>query len=258
LTASTLRTEALSVVYGGVNALSNFDLEVPPGKLVGLIGPNGAGKTTFIDAVSGFTRCSGRVELDGLDVARMSTDERARRGLVRTWQSIELFDDLTVRENVSIAANRPSKLHALAEILTGRSNENPMINSALAMLGLERLAEERSEDLTQGQRKLVGVARGLAAQPRVLLLDEPAAGLDTAESETLGRRLQEVVQSGVPMLLIDHDMGLVLSVCDYVYVLDFGKKIAEGTPSQVRANDAVIGAYLGSAAAEVRHEGTGG
>jgi branched-chain amino acid transport system ATP-binding protein len=255
VTAASLRTEALSVVYGGVQALSDFDLEVQTGKLVGLIGPNGAGKTTFIDAVSGFTRCSGRVELDGLDLARMSTDQRARRGLVRTWQSIELFDELTVRENVSIAAHRPSNLQALGEILTGRSHESPAIDSALEMLGLERLAEERSEDLTQGQRKLVGVARGLAAQPRVLLLDEPAAGLDTAESEALGRRLREVVASGVPMLLIDHDMGLVLTVCDYVYVLEFGTKIAEGPPSEVRANDAVIEAYLGSAAAEVSKKG---
>jgi branched-chain amino acid transport system ATP-binding protein len=257
MTPPALTARSLSVSYGGNDALTDFDLEVPAGTLVGLIGPNGAGKTTFIDAFTGFTRCTGTVELDGIDLSGKAPDARARLGMARTWQSIELFDELTVRENLGIAAHRPSPRQALREILMGRAPSGDAIDVALAALGLEHLADERSEDLTQGQRKLVGVARALAADPHVLLLDEPAAGLDTAESGALGQRLREIVASGLPILLIDHDMGLVLGVCDYVYVLDFGRKIAEGTPDEVRANDAVIEAYLGGADSAVREEAAG-
>jgi branched-chain amino acid transport system ATP-binding protein len=257
VTTPVLRAAGLSVSYGGVRALSDFDLEVPDRSLIGLIGPNGAGKTTFIDAVTGFTRSTGTVELAGVDLRGLGADERARRGLSRTWQSIELFDELTVSENLAIAAHRPSVRQALREILTGRPPSGERIDAVLEALGLQHLADERSEDLTQGHRKLVGVARALVAGPRVLLLDEPAAGLDTSESDALGRRLRDVVDSGMPILLIDHDMSLVLGVCDYVYVLDFGRKIAEGTPSEVRADHAVIDAYLGGAAAAVREEAAG-
>jgi branched-chain amino acid transport system ATP-binding protein len=257
VTTPVLRAAGLSVSYGGIGALSDFDLEVPDRSLIGLIGPNGAGKTTFIDAVTGFTRSTGTLELAGADLRGLGPDARARRGLSRTWQSIELFEELTVGENLAIAAYRPSVRQALREILTGRPPKGDRIEAVLEALGLRHLADERSEDLTQGQRKLVGVARALVARPRVLLLDEPAAGLDTSESDALGRRLRDVVDSGVPILLIDHDMGLVLGVCDYVYVLDFGRKIAEGTPREVRANHTVIDAYLGGAAAGVREEAAG-
>jgi branched-chain amino acid transport system ATP-binding protein len=249
-----LTTEGLSVSYGGVKALQDFDLKVEPGQLVGLIGPNGAGKTTFIDAITGFCRCTGRIELDGSDITALSPHKRSRRGLARTWQSIELFDELTVRENLSVASSRLSLAETTIELLTGRTRESDAIDRALKLLELERFSDELPEGLTQGQRKLVGVARALVAEPRLILLDEPAAGLDTNESEALGRRLRQVVEAGTPMLLVDHDMGLVLSVCDYVYVLDFGKKIAEGTPDEVRTNRAVIEAYLGGAAAEVAQE----
>jgi branched-chain amino acid transport system ATP-binding protein len=246
-----LRTSSLSVNYGGVRALVDVDLEVESGQLVGLIGPNGAGKTTLIDAISGFARAEGRVELDGRDLTRMAPHERARAGLARTWQSADLFDELTVAENLAVTSGRPSVARTVREIARGRTDFDPAVSSALAFLDIEELADALPESLTQGQRKLVGVARALAPKPRALCLDEPAAGLDTAESARLGEHLRQIVQTGTAVLLVDHDMGLVLSICDHVVVLDFGKVIASGRPEEVRSDAGVIEAYLGRAAAEV-------
>jgi branched-chain amino acid transport system ATP-binding protein len=228
---TALRAGAITVSFGGVRALVDVDLEVAEGRLVGLIGPNGAGKTTFIDAITGFVRSRGRVELDGRDLSRLAPHERARSGLTRTWQATELFDDLTVGENVAVAAGRAA-------------------DADRALAGLEAIADKLPAQLSQGERKLVGVARALAAAPRVVCLDEPAAGLDAAESDQLGRRLRAVVDSGTGMLLVDHDMSLVLSVCDWIVVLEFGEVIATGTPDQVRRDRRVVEAYLGSAGAQ--------
>jgi branched-chain amino acid transport system ATP-binding protein len=246
-----LRTERLSVRYGGVRALSEVDLVVDEGQLVGLIGPNGAGKTTFIDAATGFTASTGRVVLCGKDVSSHAPHRRARGGLARTWQSADLFDDLSVRENLLVASGRRNWRGTAREVLTGRPPAAEHVDRALAEVGLDDLSDRAADELTQGQRKLVGVARALAAGPRVVCLDEPAAGLDTVESHALGRRLRAVADHGVGLLLVDHDMGLVLSVCDEVVVLDFGTVIARGTPEQVRQERRVIEAYLGSAAQEV-------
>ena len=254
MTKPVLRTEALSVRYGGVQALRDVDLEVHEGSLVGLIGPNGAGKTTFIDAVTGFAQASGRVFLDDLELTRLAPDRRARAGLARTWQAGELFDELLVWENLAVAAGRPAVSQVLAELATRRSGRRAGVERALEAMELSGLAEASPDELSQGQRKLVGVARALAGEPRLLLLDEPAAGLDTQESQELGRRLRRVADAGTAMLLVDHDMGLVLTVSDYVVVLDFGVVIAAGTPAEVRSNPAVIEAYLGSAAKEVARE----
>jgi branched-chain amino acid transport system ATP-binding protein len=248
---TVLRASGVSVSFGGVRALVDVDLDVGEGQLVGLIGPNGAGKTTFIDAISGFVRCRGRVELDGRDLSSLPPHARARRGLVRTWQSIELFDDLTVRENLAVGAQRQSSWATLRETVSQPLASTPAVDQALALLGLEPIAGVMATDLSQARRKLVGVARALAAAPRLVCLDEPAAGLDTTEREELGRHLRAVVDAGTAMLLVDHDMGLVLSVCDHVVVMDFGKVIAQGTPEAVRKDAKVITAYLGSAAAEV-------
>jgi branched-chain amino acid transport system ATP-binding protein len=253
--STVLETAGLSVRFGGVQALSRVDLNVDAGQLVGLIGPNGAGKTTFIDAITGFVPSTGSVVLEGTDISGMAPADRAHRGLTRTWQAAELFDDLTVRENLSVAARRASWRDTLRDIFVGGTSEaDARVESALARLQLHQHADALPGELTQGQRKLVGVARALAAQPHVVCLDEPAAGLDTSESEELGRRLRAIVDGGTAMLLIDHDMGLVLSICDQVVVLEFGKVIARGAPDVVTRDPRVVEAYLGGASAEVADE----
>jgi branched-chain amino acid transport system ATP-binding protein len=254
---SVLKATGISVSFGGVHAVVGVDLEVGDGRLVGLIGPNGAGKTTFIDAITGFVRYSGQVELDGQDLTGLAPYARARLGLARTWQSIELFDDLTVRENLYVASHRPSVLRTIKETVSTPDPGSAEIGSVLELLGLEKVVDELPTELSQGQRKLVGIARALVAKPRVVCLDEPAAGLDTNESEELGRRLRGLVDGGQSMLLVDHDMGLVLGICDEVIVLEFGKVIARGAPDVVRRDEKVIAAYLGSAASVVL-EGEGG
>ncbi len=249
--SAVLRASGTSVSFGGVHAVIDVDLEVGEGSLVGLIGPNGAGKTTFIDAVTGFVRSSGRVELDGTDLTGLAPHRRARLGLARTWQSIDLFDDLTVRENLLVASHRPTVWRLIRETVTPPDRGEGEIAAALELLGLEAVADELPHALSQGERKLVGIARALVAKPRIVCLDEPAAGLDTNESEELGRRLRRLADAGQSMLLVDHDMGLVLGICDEIVVLEFGQVIARGEADIVRRDPRVIAAYLGSAASQL-------
>lgn len=249
-----LEARGLSVNYGGLYANKDIDLDCHTGKLVGLIGPNGAGKTTFIDAITGFTAVSeGNVTFDGVDLAGLTPDTRAKLGLTRTFQSLELFEDLSVRDNLMAAAERPRWHSFLTDIILPGRNERQyreQVDWALGIMRIEDMAEKLPSDLSHGQRKLISVARALAAKPKLVLLDEPAAGLDTAESQLLGQHLREFLEHDMSLFLIDHDMGLVLNVCDYIYVLDFGKIIAHGTPAEVRADPAVIAAYLGESAGE--------
>jgi ABC-type branched-subunit amino acid transport system ATPase component/ABC-type branched-subunit amino acid transport system permease subunit len=223
----------LTVRYGGVVAVDGVSFSVAQGQIVGLIGPNGAGKTTIMDALCGFTACRGRVELAGRPLDGLVPHRRAALGLGRTFQGVGLYEDLTVGENVVVGQHLAAR--------RGRDS----VGAVLRSLGLSKLSGSRVGEISQGQRQLVSVARALAGEPRLLLLDEPAAGLDSTESVWLADRLREVREAGVTILLIDHDMSLVLGLCDEIHVLDFGSLIASGDPGAISDNRRVAHAYLG-------------
>jgi branched-chain amino acid transport system ATP-binding protein len=242
-----LHASDLRVSFGGVHAVKGVTIELVAGQLVGLIGPNGAGKTTIIDALSGFVSSSGEIAFDGRRIDHLPAFRRSRLGLTRTFQTIELFDDLTVLENLQIAASRPAWWAFLLDALNlSRQREDSLIHDALELLDLSALTHKKPRDISLGEQKRIAVARALASSPRLLLLDEPAAGLDSEESLELGRHLRRVCDSGVTILLVDHDMGLVLGISDYVYVLDAGELLSAGTPAEVRRDKKVVAAYLGT------------
>ena len=242
-----LTARGITVIYGGLRAVDALDVEVRAGEIVGLIGPNGAGKTSFIDAVTGFTPCTGEVQLNGDDISSASPHQRARKGLVRTWQAVELFDDLSAVDNVRVGSDSGHDgWRLLADLVRPNPPTAPATRDAIELMELDAVATRRPSELTVGRQKAVGVARALARTPRVLLLDEPGAGLDAAESASFGRHLRRIAATGVGCVLIDHDMHLVLGVCDRIYVVEFGRAIAHGRPDEVRADPAVIAAYLGS------------
>ena len=244
-----LEVRGLTVSYGGIRANDSIDLDCGEGRVVGLIGPNGAGKTTFIDAITGFARISdGTVVFDGTDLSRSAPSARARLGLTRTFQSLELFEDLTVGDNLLASAERSHWWSILADVVRPRRRDAEVADRvawALDTVGLGAVVDVMPDQLSHGQRKLVSIARALAARPKLLLLDEPAAGLDPAESRALGVLMRTVIDEGISLFVIDHDMSLMLSVCDDLYVLDFGTIIAHGRPEEVRHDPAVIAAYLG-------------
>ena len=246
-----LSTSGLTVRFGGLLAVNDVSLECGRGQLTGLIGPNGAGKTTFIDAVTGFlpNNSQGSVLLEGTQVFGRSPHVLSHDGLTRTWQTLELFDDITVRSNLDVASRRLRLKGALADYFRPRQREE-RVTEVLELLNLGDIAERQPRELSQGQRKLVGVGRALVAESsKILLLDEPAAGLDKAETEWFGAQLRGLVDQGYTMLLVDHDMGLVLNVCDYIHMLVFGELTASGTPDEMRNNPEVIAAYLGHSGA---------
>ncbi len=234
-----LAASDVHVAYGGVVAVDRVDLEVREGTIVGLIGPNGAGKTTLLDAMSGFTPSKGTVSIRGRDLTGLRPHRRVRAGLGRTYQQTQLYEDLSVAENVIVGA-------------AGALNrEGGSVEDTLDLLGLTSVADRPVGELSQGRRQLVAIARALIGSPDVLLLDEPAGGLDTRESQWLGLQLRRIRDSGVTIVLIDHDMHLVLNLCDAIYVLDFGRVIAEGPPEAIKTDRAVAAAYLGQTHAAV-------
>ncbi|MDQ6695906.1 MAG: branched-chain amino acid ABC transporter permease/ATP-binding protein [Actinomycetota bacterium] len=235
-TTSLLELRDVSIHYRGVCAVEDVSFAVPKGRIVGLIGPNGAGKTTILDAISGFTPASGQITLGGRDLARLKPYQRSRAGIGRTFQSLDLYDDMTVAENVVVGATADRHTRSPFESTT----------EILTLLGLDEDSERSAGELSQGARQLVSIARVLAGQPDLLLLDEPAAGLDTTESRWLGDRLRELRDNGHTILLVDHDMHLVLDLCDEIQVLDFGRLIASGQPAAIRSDRTVSAAYLGN------------
>lgn len=245
----------ISVRYGGLEAVSKVSIDVRAGEIVGLIGPNGAGKTSLVDALTGFTPSSGTVVLGGDRLDQRPTHERARRGLVRTWQSGELFDDLTIADNVRVADETGNEsVMMLKDTIRPTTSTSDAVEESIALMSLDDVRSARPSEISLGRQKAVGMARALAMRPKVLLLDEPAAGLDSSESVVFGEQLRTIASTGVGCLLIDHDMHLVMSVCDRVYVIEFGKPIAVGTPDEVRNDSRVLESYLGSQAIDSRDE----
>jgi branched-chain amino acid transport system ATP-binding protein len=249
-----MRCQDVTVRFGGVVAVDAVSIDIPPASIVGLVGPNGAGKSTLFSVLSGLLRPNaGTVEFDGKDITRASAQHRARLGLARTFQHPEVFGGLTVREHIVLAhrvSTKPSRIWS--DMVTARgfrradADETERVNGLLAALHLTRIADQPAAALSLGMTRLVEIARALAANPAVLLLDEPSSGLDAQETDEVVAVFRLAVERrGVSLLLVEHDMSMVLGLCDYVNVLDFGVKIAGGTPAEVRADPAVKAAYLG-------------
>jgi ABC-type branched-subunit amino acid transport system ATPase component len=236
-----LLAESITVRFGGIQALNEVDVAVKAGTVHGLIGPNGAGKTTLFNVITGIqppTR--GRVRFDGNDITRSSPHRRARRGMARTFQRLELFDTLTARENVKMAAETQRRR------LPAGVSPDAVTERLLALVGLVEIADEPTDSLPTGLARLVELARAMATTPSVLLLDEPSAGLNPEETTTLGKILVTLASEGMAVLLVEHDMSLVMGICDEVTVLHYGEIITTGDPASVRADPAVQAAYLGA------------
>ena len=235
VTVTGLTASGVGVRYGGVVALDGVEIGVPCGEVVGLIGPNGAGKTTFIDAVTGFVRCTGAIHLIGEDITTWAPHQRVRAGLSRTFQTVDLFDELTILEN-------------LAVVMAGRDPDRLPAQPAdiLEQFGLTDDADRYPDELSNGRRRLAGLARSLMARPRVLLLDEPAAGLDSNETTELVAPLRRLAaDAGIGILLVDHDVDFIAGTCSSTYALDFGRIIASGPTAAVLDSPQVHAAYLG-------------
>jgi sulfate-transporting ATPase len=247
-TRKTLRVEGLRVTFGGVVAVNDVSITVRPGEVHGLIGPNGAGKTTFIDAVTGFVSLAGgRILVDDTDLTRWDARRRARLGIARTFQSLELFDDLTVRENLAVGADDGSARRYLSDIIRpSKPRLRPLVLAALRESGLEDTLDVLPSSLPFGRRRMIAIMRALASDPAVLLLDEPAAGLSDPESEALGALIRDLAtKRQIAVLLIEHNLDLVRSISDRMTVLASGGILAEGTPAEVLSHPGVLETYVG-------------
>lgn len=237
---SLLRVDDVTVLFGGVTAVDHATFDVDAGTVTGLIGPNGAGKTTCFNVITGLQKpTSGKVLLGGKNVTRLPVHSRAHRGIGRTFQRLEAFGSLTVRENVQAALDIHDGVRGFFRPSGGRAE------ALLERVGIGEYANERADSIPTGTARLLEVARALACQPRLLLLDEPSSGLDESETQIFGALLAELAVEGRTVLMVEHDMDLVMSVCETIHVLDFGTIIASGTPTEIRSDPLVQKAYLG-------------
>ncbi|MGO9876185.1 MAG: ABC transporter ATP-binding protein [Acidimicrobiia bacterium] len=233
-----LEVRAVTVRFGGNIALDGVALSAQRGLVTGLIGPNGAGKTTLFNVITGLLAPSrGEVYIEGRDVSKLRPSRRARLGLARTFQRLELFNQLSVRENVLVAADIRR---------TGGHNRGGFIDGILERVGLTDVADARVDTLSTGRARLIELGRALATVPKIVLLDEPASGQDEQETHEFGVLLRELASEGLAVVLVEHDVQLVMEVCDVIHVLDFGRIISAGTPHEVQHDEAVLAAYLGT------------
>ena len=247
-----LRLKNITQIFGGLTALEDVSFTVKEGSITGVIGPNGAGKTTLFNVVTGlYTQTRGEVFLGGENISFLTTEELAIRGLVRTFQNVELFRRMTVLENVMVGLHTRSKsgIFSCAFKLPGQIREEKNIRKKsmewLEFTGIAGLADVTAGNLPFGKGRLLEISRALAAEPKIVLMDEPAAGLNSRETAELALLIRKICQAGVTVVLVEHDMDLVMDVCESIVVLNLGQKLAEGTPREIQENPAVIAAYLG-------------
>lgn len=247
-----LEVQAVTCVFGGLTALDAVSFTARAGEITGVIGPNGAGKTTLFNIITGiYTRTAGSISFEGRDISGLPPERLARLGLVRTFQNIELFGQMTVLENVMVGLHTRSHSGFLAcacKLPHHLREERRIREQALELLefvGIPDLADTVAANLPFGKGRMLEIARALAVQPRIMLMDEPAAGLNSRETWQLGELIRKIRETGVTVVLVEHDMELVMDICDAIVVLNLGKKLAEGTPRQIQENPEVIAAYLG-------------